>query len=123
MVQSKRSPERDQIDRIAELAEKYGIVWHHCRDSRHCEGHPGMPDLILVGRQSVLMPELKSTASIQTPGQVRWAWQLRGLSPIWRPSDFRSGLVERSMQLIATGATPSARRSGSVSDPSATAPG
>jgi hypothetical protein len=60
----------------------------------------GFPDLILVRGGRVLAVELKSELGKTTPEQDAWlaAFAQAGVvSCVWRPSDFRSGLIQRCL--------------------------
>lgn len=96
--------EAGQLADVAELAACHGVLWHHCRDSRCCDGDPGLPDLVLVGPGGVLFPELKSSPRGMTAAQTGWRWALRAAgaaTPLWLPSDFRNGTVERYIAALA----------------------
>ncbi len=88
-----------QLLAVAELARKHGVLFHHCPDSRRCVGPAGLPDLILAGAGGVTFPELKASPGL-TAAQTVWRWTLRAAGaemPIWLPSDFRDGTVEREI--------------------------
>jgi hypothetical protein len=60
----------------------------------------GFPDLLLVRGDRVLAAELKSELGKTTPEQDAWLAALgqAGVeSCVWRPSDFRSGLIQRRL--------------------------
>jgi hypothetical protein len=92
-----RRVETGQLAQVAELAERHGVWWHHCRDARHCHGKPGLPDLVLVGPGGVAFRELKSELRHMAPAQTEWKWALKAGGAdvdIWLPSHFRSGAAE-----------------------------
>lgn len=96
--------EAAQLARVAELAERYGVLLHHCGDSRYCAGDAGLPDVVLAGLRGVLFRELKSSPRTVTPAQNAWRLTLRAAgvdAGLWLPSDFRSGAVEREIAAIA----------------------
>ena len=98
-----KTTESAQLRYVAQLAEQYGLLMHHCRDSRHCSGDAGFPDLVLLGPGGILFPELKSSG-YRTPGQTTWRWALQaaGLSsPLWYPGDERDGLVAQQIAALA----------------------
>jgi hypothetical protein len=84
------------------------VVWHHCPDSRRCDGRPGLPDLIIVGSQGVIFRELKSEKGETTAEQDYWGWLLGLAGPlgrprlhdIWRSADWDSGLIGREIDQI-----------------------
>jgi hypothetical protein len=91
--------ERGQLDQVADLARRHGVLYHHCTDSRHCEGTPGLPDVLLAGDGGLLLPELKARPGLTGP-QTIWFWTLRSAGvnmPTWLDSDFRDGTVEREI--------------------------
>jgi hypothetical protein len=45
---------------VLEHCGRQGLLAHHCRDSRHCDGPRGFPDLIAVGAGRLIVAELKS---------------------------------------------------------------
>ncbi len=60
----------------------------------------GFPDLILVRGDRLLAVELKSELGKTTPEQATWleAFAQAGIEAyVWRPSDFRSGLIQRCL--------------------------
>lgn len=99
------STERDQLAQVAELARQHHIIWHHCADTRRCEGASGLSDLILVGRGGVMFRELKDDPRHETPAQVTWRYSLRAAGAdvgIWLPSSFRRGEVEEAMRTLGS---------------------
>ncbi len=97
--------EREQLAEIARIVARYPqVLWHHCRDSRHCDGPPGLPDLLFAGPGGLMMPELKASTLGRSPGQTSWKWTLRAAgvyAPLWTQRDFPSG-VEREIAAIST---------------------
>jgi hypothetical protein len=91
--------EAELAGQVAELAGKHGLWWHHCLDSRHCEGPPGFPDLIIAGPRGTLIRELKTQSGPVHREQRIWLRILDG--KIWRPADLRSGLIENELKAIS----------------------
>lgn len=92
-----------QLGWIAEWAERYGVLVHHCRDSRHCDGQRGLPDVILAGPRGVLFVELKSSMHGMTSHQRTWHWMLKAAGAqvvTWLPSHFRNGTAEAAIAAI-----------------------
>jgi hypothetical protein len=87
---------------VLALARKHGVLAHHCRDSRHCEGNPGFLDLVLVGRK-VLFAELKLEDGDTSADQDLWIWHLERATANWvllRPADLESGAIEQILEAI-----------------------
>lgn len=104
MVDPRRSVETEQLRRITDLAREHGLLLHHCRDSRHCDGDPGLPDVILVGPGGVMWRELKSSPHNMTRGQSDWKWALRAAGAdhgIWLPSHLRNGTLDDEIAALA----------------------
>lgn len=104
MVDPRRTVETEQLQHIRDLAEQHGLLLHHCRDSRHCDGTPGLPDVILVGPGGVAFRELKSSPHGVTPAQTAWKWALRAAGAdhgMWLPSHVRNGTVEAEIRSLA----------------------
>ena len=86
-----------QLGWVAEWAERYGVLVHHCGDSRRCTGDRGLPDVILAGPRGLLFVELKSSMHGLTEGQRTWHWMLKAAGAqvvTWLPSHFRNGQAE-----------------------------
>ncbi len=96
--------ERAQLVDVADLAGRYRVLWHHCRDGRACAGDPGLPDLVIAGPAGVLFRELKSSRIGMRPEQTQWRLSLRAAGVdfgVWLPSHFRAGVVEREIAALA----------------------
>lgn len=65
------------LDFIEAEAAVRGILTHHCRVGYHCEGNPGLPDLILAGSHRVAFWELKQDYGQLSSAQRQWDWKLR----------------------------------------------
>lgn len=95
---------------VQALCNKYGLLWHHCRDSRACYGPRGLPDLIVAGPRGVLFAELKSEDGDTSADQDLWAWTLTRAAEVgsvrldyqmWRPADLDSGLIATELRRIS----------------------
>lgn len=74
---------------ILSLCHEHGVLVHHCYNSRLCIGD-GYPDLILIGKHSILFTELKTEGGNLTSSQTTWRYRITaagGKWVIWRPSD------------------------------------
>lgn len=102
--------ERQLQDAVITLARALGYLVHHTRPalnrrgrwSTPISGHPGFPDLVLVGDKRLLFVELKSDRGALTAWQEEWMARLRGVSAIetyvWYPRDWRSGDIEQILR-------------------------
>lgn len=82
------------------VAQKAGLHWHYCKDSRICEGSRGFPDLFVVGQHGAAFIELKTADDDTTAEQDGWAYFLH-LNEItcklFRPNDLTDGTIRRFM--------------------------
>lgn len=88
---------------VQDLCDEYGLLWHHCRDSRYCGGDSGLPDLIIVGR-SVLWAELKSSTGRLKPEQRRWKYALEDAGQeyrLWTPRHLRDGTIAMTLEVVS----------------------
>lgn len=104
---------------IAECASR-GLLVHHCRDSRYCEGTPGIPDLIIASFKGVIFAELKSAVGDTSADQDLWRYALyrvshpsRGYPPVitelqsvqyrlWRPEHWDAGTIQDHLARLAS---------------------
>jgi hypothetical protein len=106
-------PEKPLPEIEAILSRYPGLLWHHCPDSRGCEGAPGMPDLIIVGPGGVSWREAKPPGDHPRGGQVAWKYGLIVAGQdwaVWRPADVSSGLVRRQADALSRPSRPEAPR-------------
>jgi len=92
------------VGQITDEATGLGIWWHYCTDSRHCSGHPGFPDLVLIGARGALVAEVKVGDDRRSLRQVRWADRIRLASlryQLWREGDWNSGWIQKQLREIA----------------------
>lgn len=88
--------EQELLAEVLSLCHEYGLLAHHCRDSRKCVGR-GMPDLVIVGTSRTLFAELKSGGGDLTSMQVEWKWRLVASGchwVCWSPKHLISGVIE-----------------------------
>lgn len=100
---------------VTALCDHLGLNWHHCPFARRCDGTPGFPDLVIAGPLGVIFRELKSQDGQTSAGQDLWGWMLSGrhqqsvqgsgacavsLYAIWRPADWRSGLIRSQLEAL-----------------------
>jgi hypothetical protein len=88
---------------VIDMAQERGILWHYCRDSRHCAGK-GFTDLILVGTYAV-WAELKiDPFSKVSPEQTTWSHKLQAAGEHyrrWYIYDLRSRKIEFELDRMA----------------------
>lgn len=90
--------------RVQAMATRQKLLFHHCRDSRWCQGRPGFPDLIVAGTSGVIAAELKLDAAALGPGQSRWRWALQSgpLSwALWTPDQLADGTIADALEEIS----------------------
>jgi len=94
--------EAELLAEVTKRCDQLGLLHHHCRDSRYCDGNRGWPDLVIVGPQGVLFRELKSEDGRASRAQLRYIRQLRELwdAALWRPEDLDSGRIARELEEI-----------------------
>lgn len=96
--------EEQLVDQITEQADSFGLLWHHCPDSRWCNGSRGFPDLLIAGRRGLLVPEVKLPHKTLSPGQVTWKYTLLASGQpwqLWQPGDWDSGQIHAELRSIA----------------------
>lgn len=80
-----------EFQRQAEAeCRRLGLLWHHCRDARHCSGPQGLPDLLALGPRGLILAELKGPDGETSAAQDRWIWTAHRLGmaiPVLRPAD------------------------------------
>jgi hypothetical protein len=92
---------------VLELLGEYAgrLLWHRCRDSRHCDGPTGITDLIVAGPRGVLWAERKPGPwSPLRPGQTDWRHMLLASGQrheIWTQREVDSGKVRADLDSIA----------------------
>lgn len=94
--------ERDLVLAIQHACNDRGLLWHHCPDSRRCEGTRGFPDLFIAGAGGVLPIEVKSPYGDTSAEQDRWIWTLHHnklLTPVVRPGE--QDIVEAMLDKLA----------------------
>jgi hypothetical protein len=105
---------------VLRIVKARNLLWFHDFDSR--KNPPGLPDLIIVGPGGILYAELKSEHGPTSMMQTRWLRALlaqRQQAVIWRPSDLRTGKIEKLISGCGSWAT-APSTSGSRTAPSGT---
>lgn len=86
---------------VRDLLKVYRLYGYHARDSRR--DARGLPDWIILGRRA-LWRELKTQSGRLEPDQLRVRNLLLAAGQdwaVWRPSDLRSGRIERELAALA----------------------
>lgn len=86
---------------VRDLAHRLGLLTYHTSDSRR--SNAGWPDLVIVGRK-LLIRELKTETGRVRPEQREWIGALASAGvdvAVWRPSDWRSGLIATELTAVA----------------------
>ena len=108
---------------VIDAAHRHGYLVHHVYDSRIAGGRhkngersidAGFPDLVLAReawklgqRGRLIFVELKDSHGYTSDAQKRWlaALRLAGVEAyVWRPADWRSGLIEAVLSAQNMGA-------------------
>ena len=103
MVKPKVS-EAELLRDVIKLARMCGYRVHHCRPAQirsgrwvtPIQGDPGFPDLVLAKRDDILFAELKVDSGKLTEAQQDWHHVTDSI--IWRPKDWLSGEIERTLR-------------------------
>jgi hypothetical protein len=99
--------EPELVTEVTALCVRLRLMWHHCRDSRSCQGPRGLPDLIIAGPRGLIFAEIKSEDGETSPAQDLWIWTLDRIGSldmtpaVWRPADLSSGEIKLKLQSIA----------------------
>lgn len=107
--------EDELLRNVTELCGWLGLPVHHCRPARTVtgwrtpiQGDRGFPDLVIVGADRVLYPELKSDSGSLDADQRMWRDRLRSAGAgwvLWRPRDWRDGTIPAVLTALAKGHT------------------
>ena len=81
-------------------AQRLGLLWHACHDSRACRGPKGFPDLVIAGPGGLILAELKTQDGQTTAEQDLWLWTLDHAAMIWRPADLEDNVIESALRRI-----------------------
>ena len=87
------------LSQVRQAAKALGLRLYHTHDSRRSE--PGFPDVVIVGRRSVLFRELKTQRGRVRPEQTEWLkalYEAGGDARIWRPLDLLDGTILDQMK-------------------------
>jgi hypothetical protein len=86
------------------LAEHPSLLWHHCGNSRTCDGPRGLTDLFILGPSGRrLWRECKPNGQHPREGQVAWKYGLLAGGEdwgVWTPADVRSGRVRAEIEAL-----------------------
>lgn len=107
--------ESQLLTNVVEFSQWHGLLVHHCRPARTKEGwrtpiqgRRGFPDLAVVGRGGLLLPELKSDTGSLDADQRTWRDVLlaAGLRwRLWRPTHWLNGTIQAELEALAKGVT------------------
>lgn len=96
--------ERALLLEVQAECERLGLLHHHCRDSRRCEGFRGLPDLIIAGPGGLAFAELKDEDGETSADQDRWLYALHLAGVpwfVWRPENWDSGVIRARLKTLA----------------------
>ncbi len=100
--------ERELLEAILETCKWADVLAWHAYDSRRST--PGLPDLILAGKDGVLFRELKTERGHLTEPQRVWLRRLTAAGTnacIWRPRDWPDRILLELHAIGARGLPPS----------------
>lgn len=75
-ITGQRQSEAWWCSHIIEAATRLGLLAHHCRDSRSCQGRRGFPDLVIAGPGKLIFVEVKVRGAETTAEQDLWGWSI-----------------------------------------------
>ncbi len=97
--------EGELLELVQGECDRLGLLWHHCPDSRRCDGPRGFPDLLIAGPRGLVLIELKTHHGETSGEQDLWAWTLahggRDHYRLWRPADLEAGTVRAILERLA----------------------
>lgn len=107
--------ETEFLEKVTMMAAGKGLLWHHCTDSRRCDGQRGFPDLVIVGPRGITLVELKIPGGETSAEQDLWHWTLNQVDSLcgrecerngqfhqlWTPSGLENGRIERELSDLA----------------------
>jgi hypothetical protein len=87
------------------LNEYPSLLWHHCPDSRGCQGMPGLPDFVIISPyRSMIWREVKPHAGEHPHGgQLTWKYTIQAIGmdwSVWTIADVDSGRVRREIEAL-----------------------
>lgn len=88
---------------VEDLCHWYQLTYHHCRDSRLCDGK-GFPDLVIVGPLGTIFRELKVKGRGPAFTQRLWGNMLRATGQdwkIWTERDYFEGVITSELAAIS----------------------
>lgn len=88
---------------VEDLCCWYHLTYHHCRDSRHCDGN-GFPDLVIVGPLGTIFRELKVKGREPVFTQRLWGNMLRATGQdwkVWTERDYFEGVITGELAAIS----------------------
>lgn len=91
-------------ERLMCSAARRGLLAHHCRDSRLCQGAPGFPDTVIVGPGGVAFVEVKSSEGLVSLDQAQWLNLLQRdghQAGMVRPEHWHSGEIAAVLGRLA----------------------
>lgn len=95
--------EAELQEAVEQLCRLYYLPYHHCGDSRLCQGGGGFPDLVIVGPLGVLWRELKVADRNPTFDQHWWGRKLITSGQdwaVWTDQDYASGRITCELAAI-----------------------
>lgn len=99
---------------VALLEERPVLLWHHCRDSRACDGPRGFPDLVVIGPKGIIFAEIKSADGDTSAEQDLFGYTIEAIDrlcgrecerfstmwQVWQPGHLDGGAIADQLNLI-----------------------
>jgi hypothetical protein len=96
--------ETELLEEVEHLCRQFKLYWHHCGDSRRCQGQAGLPDLLILGPGGIILAELKDAWNDTSAAQEQWRgaifhWMSESSVRwvLWRPADFDSRRIHEQL--------------------------
>jgi hypothetical protein len=93
------------IAMLEDPADKFAfrLLWHHCGDSRKCQGSAGVPDLLIAGPEGAIWVEVKPRRHRLSPAQTGWWYMLEAageLHFVWTAEDLEAGTIRKTLEQL-----------------------
>lgn len=93
-------------EKIVALALELGLLAHWCgRDSRRCQGRPGLPDVQIISPRGVLYAEIKGPGGETSAEQDLWIWTIDQIGLpvrwlVWNELHWHEGVIRVQLEAM-----------------------
>jgi hypothetical protein len=98
-------------EKIVALALELGLLAHWCgKDSRHCQGRPGLLDVLIISQRGILFAEIKGPGGETSAEQDLWIWTIDQIPKcdkipgaqwvIWNELHWREGIIRAVLEAM-----------------------